>query len=95
MQRRDLRVDEVTAAECPGNCSETVNLLIEFDRQTIALAEIAIEVSYRARSPSSGFAWAAAMIHEWHRAHKHPIRGAEDSATRLIGQAKTSDNLSQ
>jgi len=51
MQRHDLRMNKIATAERSGDCSKTADLHVEFNRQTVALAEFAIKIGYRARLP--------------------------------------------
>jgi hypothetical protein len=62
MERRDLGVDEVTAAKRLGYCSKAINLPVEFNRQPVALTEFSIEIGHCPRLPLVSSALAAAPL---------------------------------
>ena len=84
MQRRDLCVQKVAALDRPGDRPETSKLCIEFDRQAVALAKIAIEIGRRPRSPLFKAFSAVTQLQKRHCTDEHALFIARHPAPALI-----------
>jgi hypothetical protein len=62
MQRRNLGVKDVAAIQSAGDCGKTTGLYTEVNGQTIAFAEIAIELRLGPRLPLVGMTLIASSL---------------------------------
>jgi hypothetical protein len=95
MYCRDLRVDEVAAPKRSGDPSKTINRPIKFDRQTITLAELAVEVGQWTRLPLIGCTRATNPLQKRYCAHVHSIVAARNSSAWQVGQTQAASEIGQ